>query len=93
MDHDVLNEHAADILQALVTGTVQRGGDFTDVMSALEKIVGSALLVCARDGHQLSILRTLVNNVKANITELRKDPHIQEMMKEFAEAAAGKRMQ
>jgi hypothetical protein len=93
MDADDLNVHAANILHSLVTGTLARGGDFSDVLAALEKIVGSTVLVCAVDGRQLQILRTLVNNVKINMVTLRQDPEVKQMLADFASAAAGKKMQ
>lgn len=92
MDPQDLDRHVADILHRLVTGTLELGGEFTDVMAALEKIVGSTLLVCAKDGHQLSILRTLVNNVKANVKTMRVDPEVKDMLDEFARVAEGRKL-
>ena len=88
MDDEVRDRHAAEVLFLLVNGTLGRGGDFGDCLSILEKIVGSTVLLAAKDGRQLQILRTLVNNVKINMAQLRQDPQVRAMLAAFAESQA-----
>jgi hypothetical protein len=85
MDADVFDRHAADLLYQLVNGTLARGGDFSNVLQILEKLIGSTVLVASVDGRQLQILRTLVNNVKINMAMLRQDPDVQKILADFAE--------